>query len=108
MNRLIKSATEVIVIRGNDKGKRGKVASVSSPRTTSVVVEGVNRVKRHMKPNPRSARAASSQSDSPLHVSQRDARSIPKTGKADPRSLPRSSRTARRVRVAAKSGSVDR
>jgi len=40
---------QVIVIRGNDKGKRGKVTKLSADR---VVVEGVNVVKRHLKQTP--------------------------------------------------------
>ena len=40
----------VIVIAGKDKGKRGTVLRrVDSER---IVVEGVNRVKKHVKPNP--------------------------------------------------------
>ena len=40
---------QVVVIRGNDKGKRGKVTKLSADR---VVVEGVNVVKRHLKQTP--------------------------------------------------------
>ncbi|HEY4106102.1 MAG TPA: 50S ribosomal protein L24 [Polyangiaceae bacterium] len=40
---------QVIVIRGDDKGKRGKVARLVGDR---VVVEGVNMVKRHLKQTP--------------------------------------------------------
>ena len=39
----------VVVTRGNDKGKRGKVSKLTSER---VVVEGVNVVKRHLKQTP--------------------------------------------------------
>jgi len=42
---------EVIVTRGNDKGKRGKVSRVLHDRG-AVIVEGINRVKRHLKPTP--------------------------------------------------------
>jgi large subunit ribosomal protein L24 len=42
---------EVMVIRGNDKGKRGKVTRVLAERGT-VLVEGVRQVKRHLKPTP--------------------------------------------------------
>lgn len=46
----IRKGDEVIVITGRDKGKRGKVLSrVSEER---VIVEGVNIVKKHVKPNP--------------------------------------------------------
>jgi large subunit ribosomal protein L24 len=40
---------QVVVIRGNDKGKRGKVSKLVNER---VVVEGVNVVKRHLKQTP--------------------------------------------------------
>lgn len=40
---------QVVVIRGNDKGKRGKVSKLTTDR---VVVEGVNVVKRHLKQTP--------------------------------------------------------
>ena len=40
---------QVVVTRGNDKGKRGKVSKITAER---VVVEGVNVVKRHLKQTP--------------------------------------------------------
>ena len=49
MNK-IRSGDEVIVIAGRDKGKRGKVVQRSDD--SRVVVEGVNTVKKHTKPNP--------------------------------------------------------
>jgi large subunit ribosomal protein L24 len=42
---------EVIVTRGNDKGKRGKVSRVLADRG-AVIIEGVHRVKRHLRPTP--------------------------------------------------------
>ena len=49
MNK-IRKGDDVIVITGRDKGKRGKV----SQRTDDahLVVEGINLVKKHAKPNP--------------------------------------------------------
>ena len=49
MNK-IRSGDEVIVIAGRDKGKRGKVLQRADEER--VVVEGVNIVKKHAKPNP--------------------------------------------------------
>jgi large subunit ribosomal protein L24 len=46
----IKKGDDVIVIAGRDKGKRGTVLRVVDAR--HVVVEGVNRVKKHQRPNP--------------------------------------------------------
>jgi large subunit ribosomal protein L24 len=49
MNK-IKKGDEVIVLTGKDKDKQGVVLSVVS--TEKVLVEGVNTVKKHQKPNP--------------------------------------------------------
>ena len=46
----IKKGDEVIVIAGKDKGRRGTVLSVME--SGRVLVEGVNVVKKHQKPNP--------------------------------------------------------
>lgn len=48
--RKIKKGDDVIVLTGKDKGKRGTVLRVTSD--DRVVVENVNMVKRHTKPNP--------------------------------------------------------
>jgi large subunit ribosomal protein L24 len=42
---------DVVVISGNDKGKRGKVTRVLKDRQ-KVLIEGVNQVKRHLKATP--------------------------------------------------------
>lgn len=49
MNK-IRTGDEVVVIAGRDKGKRGKVSLRQSE--THVVVDGINLVKKHAKPNP--------------------------------------------------------
>ena len=49
MNK-IRKGDEVIVLTGRDKGKRGKVSLRKDE--THVVVDGVNMVKKHTKPNP--------------------------------------------------------
>ena len=46
----IKKGDEVVVLAGRDKGKRGTVLRRVDAR--HVVVEGVNRVKKHQRPNP--------------------------------------------------------
>jgi large subunit ribosomal protein L24 len=48
MNK-IRKGDEVVVLAGKDKGKRGSVLRVLEGQ---VVVEGVNRVRRAVKPNP--------------------------------------------------------
>jgi len=49
MNK-IRKGDEVIVIAGRDKGKRGTVSLRASD--SHVLVEGINVVKKHAKPNP--------------------------------------------------------
>jgi len=46
----IKKGDNVVVIAGRDKGKRGDVARIVDDR--HVLVNGVNQVKKHAKPNP--------------------------------------------------------
>jgi len=46
----IRKGDDVIVLTGRDKGKRGAV--LRRVGQDSVVVEGVNRVKKHQRPNP--------------------------------------------------------
>lgn len=46
----IKKNDKVVVIAGKDKGKEGKVLKVDA-KNNKVIVEGVNMVKKHQKPN---------------------------------------------------------
>jgi len=46
----IKKGDDVIVIAGRDRGKRGTVLKIVDAR--HLVVEGINRVKKHQRPNP--------------------------------------------------------
>lgn len=46
----VKKGDKVVVLSGKDKGKEGKILS-ALPKKAKVVVEGVNKVKRHTKPS---------------------------------------------------------
>jgi large subunit ribosomal protein L24 len=59
---------EVVVIRGNDKGKRGKIARVL-PGKGKVVVEGVNQVKRHIRATPQRP-GGILEVEAPIHASK--------------------------------------
>ncbi len=48
----IRRDDEVVVISGKDKGKTGKIMRVNHEMDT-VVVEGINLIKRHMRPTPK-------------------------------------------------------
>ena len=77
----IRKGDEIVVIAGKDKGKRGTV--VSRVDAEHVVVEGVNRAKKHVKPNPvKGVVGGVVDKDMPLHISN-VALFNPKTQKAD-------------------------
>ncbi len=79
--RRIKQGDEIIVITGKDKGKRGKVVRVLGEE--KVVVENINLVKRHTRPNPaRNSPGGILEKEMPLHISN-VALYNPVTGKAD-------------------------
>ncbi len=64
----IKKGDEVIILAGKDKGKRGNVLRVLSD--DRVVVENVNVVKRHTKPNPNTGVTGGIlDKEMPVHVS---------------------------------------
>ena len=47
----IRKDDKVMVITGKDKNTKGKI-TVAFPKTGKVIVEGVNVVKKHVRPNP--------------------------------------------------------
>ena len=64
----IRKGDEVVVITGKDKGKRGTV--VRRVDAEYIVVEGVNRAKKHTKPNPvKGIVGGILEKDMPLHIS---------------------------------------
>jgi len=59
----------VEVITGRDAGKRGKILQVI-PDKGRVVVQGVNFIKRHTRPNPqRNIKGGIAEREAPIHVS---------------------------------------
>jgi large subunit ribosomal protein L24 len=57
-----------MVITGADKGKTGKVLRVLVDKNR-VVVEGINRVWKHVRPSQRYPQGGRIQKDNPLHIS---------------------------------------
>ena len=70
MSRLqtpIRRNDTVVVTTGKDSGKRGRVLKVL-PAKNRVVVEGVNIIKRHTKPNPqRQIKGGVVEREAPVH-----------------------------------------
>ena len=66
--RKIKKGDDIMVIAGKDKGKRGTVLRVVDAE--HLVVEGVNVVKKHRRPNPMKGETGGIvDKEMPLHVS---------------------------------------
>jgi large subunit ribosomal protein L24 len=79
--RKIRKGDDVVVIAGRDKGKRGTVLAITSD--THVLVEGINLVKKHTKPNPmKGTTGGIVEKAMPIHQSN-VAIFNPATGKAD-------------------------
>jgi large subunit ribosomal protein L24 len=92
----IKKGDEVVVLAGRDKGKRGTV--LRRVDAQYVVVEGVNRVKKHQRPNPmKNITGGIVDKDMPIHISN-IALFNPATKKAD-RTGVKSLEDGRKVRV---------
>ncbi len=58
----------MVVIAGADKGKTGKVLRVLADEDR-VVVEGINRVWKHVRPSQRYPQGGRIQKDAPIHIS---------------------------------------
>ncbi len=65
----LQKGDQVIVISGKDKGKKGKVMRFDG-ESNRVLVEGVNLVKRHMRPNPRMQQGDILEREQPINASK--------------------------------------
>ena len=80
MNK-IRKGDQVIVLAGRDKGKRGAV--LRRVDDSHLLVEGINRVKKHQRPNPAKGETGGIvEKDMPIHISN-VALFNPATQKAD-------------------------
>jgi large subunit ribosomal protein L24 len=64
----IKKGDAVVVISGENKGQKGKVLEVFSEKQRAIV-EGVNLVSKHTKPNATSPQGGIVKQEAPIHIS---------------------------------------
>lgn len=64
----IKKGDVVFVNAGDDKGKQGKVLEVF-PAEERAIVEGINMVTKHTKPNAKSPQGGIIKQEAPIHIS---------------------------------------
>jgi large subunit ribosomal protein L24 len=69
-NRLfVRKGDTVLMLSGNDRGKRGRVLKVF-PGLNRIVVEGVAFMKRHTKPNPKAPQGGIVERERTIHASK--------------------------------------
>jgi len=64
----IKKGDNVVVITGNSRGQKGKVLEVIR-KSDRAIVEGVNMVKKHTKPNAANPQGGIIEQEAPVHIS---------------------------------------
>ena len=96
----VKKGDTVQVLSGKDKGKEGKILT-ALPKKGKVIVEGVNKVKRHTKPSQTNPQGGIVKQEAPIHVSNVSLID-PKSGKATRVSIKHEGKNV--VRIAKKSG----
>lgn len=75
----IKKGDTVVVLAGNDKGQQGKVLQVLV-KDQRAIVEGLNMVKKHTKPNAKHPQGGIIEQEAAIHISNLQLVD-PKTGK---------------------------
>ncbi len=68
MGLRVKKEDTVLVIAGKEKGKKGRVLAVL-PSKERVIVEKINIIKRHMKPNRKYTQGGIIEKEAPIHIS---------------------------------------
>ena len=64
----IKKEDAVVIITGKEKGKKGRVLAVNRDKH-QVLVEKINIVKKHMKPNKKYSQGGIIEKEAPIHIS---------------------------------------
>ena len=65
----LRKGDDVVVISGKDKGKKGKVMRLLN-EDGKVVVEGVNMIKRHLRPTPKNPQGGILEKEAPIFASK--------------------------------------
>ena len=65
----VRTDDTVIVVSGDDKGKKGKVLELS-PKEGKIIVEGVHMVKKHVRPRPPQENGGIVEVEGPIYASK--------------------------------------
>ncbi|MGC8866494.1 MAG: 50S ribosomal protein L24 [Bacteroidales bacterium] len=97
----VKKGDVVMVIAGDDKGKQGRILEVQIEKQRAIV-EGVNLVSKHTKPNAKNPQGGIIKKEAPIHVS--NLMLIDSTGKPTRIGRRIDPKTNKKVRYSKKSG----
>ena len=97
----IRKNDTVMVITGESKGKIGKVLKVF-PDKERVIVEGVNFIKRHTRPNQQNPQGGIIEKEAPIHISNVKLVQADQATKVGYRTL----KDGKKVRVARETGEI--
>lgn len=100
----IKKGDTVKVLSGNSKGQEGKVIEVLIAKSRAIV-EGVNMVSKHSKPNAANPQGGITKMEAPIHVSNIMVVD-PKSGEATRVGRKLDDKTGKLVRYSKKSGEI--
>jgi large subunit ribosomal protein L24 len=64
----VKKNDLVMILSGNDRGKKGKVLKVF-PKRERIIVEGANMIKKHTRPTQQLPQGGIIQKEAPIHIS---------------------------------------
>jgi large subunit ribosomal protein L24 len=98
----IRKGDNVVVIAGRDRGARGEVLRVQDDGR--LIVQGVNKVKRHQRPTPRIQQGGIIEKEAPIQAS--NVMLVDPKSDAPTRVRAGKDKDGRKVRVAVKSGNV--
>ncbi len=99
----IKKGDNVMVIAGNDKGRSGKVLEVIADKNRAIV-EGVNMISKHTKPNAQYPNGGIIKKEAPIHLS--NLKVIDASGNPTRTGRKMDEKTGKSVRYSKKSGEV--
>ncbi len=99
----IKKGDNVMVIAGNDKGRSGKVLEVIAEKNRAIV-EGVNMIAKHTKPNAQYPNGGIIKKEAPIHLS--NLMVIDPSGNPTRTGRKMDEKTGKSVRYSKKSGEV--
>ena len=99
----VKKGDTVLVLSGNDKGKRGKVLSVDI-KSRRAIVEGIRLVSKHTRPNAEHPQGGIIKQEAPIHIS--NLMVVDNSGKPTRVGRKKDEKTGKLVRYSKKTGEI--